>query len=277
MDDGPTLFVAVGDLHINSTIGLCVPRVDLDDGGVYRASKAQRDYLLRNWRRFWRDVAELRDRVRARRVIVVIGGDLVDDNSHSQAQLITVNRSVIVALAQRVLEPALEVADEVIVVRGTEAHGGQSGELEEIVAERIGAVPDPVTGQFSQWFLLAEVDGVLFDVAHHPPTFGRRPWTKAAAAARAAALLRAQYLEAGQRVPDVAIRFHVHSYQPGPREPRPEFYYGPPWQLCTAFGHRLGAGRQIEPVGGLVFECQAGEQRVHVLRYPAGRVKPWQI
>jgi len=272
-----TLVVVVADLHTNSTIGLCTPSVDLDDGGTYTASKAQRDYLLRNWRRFWRDVAALRDAERAGRVVVVVNGDAVDDNRHSKAQLITVNKSSIIALAARVLEPAREIADDLIVVRGTEAHSGQSGELEELVAREAGAQPDPVTGQFSHWFLLAEIEGVLFDVAHHPPTSGRRPWTKAPAAARAGAILRSQYLEEGVRVPDVAIRAHVHFYQPGPREPKPEFCYCPPWQLCTSFGHRIGAGGRIEPVGGLVYVCREGAYQFHALRYPPGKVKPWRV
>jgi len=273
----PTLVVVVADLHTNSTIGLCMPRVDLDDGGIYTASKAQRDYLLRNWRRFWRDVAEMRDEANAERVVVVVAGDWADDNRHSKAQLVTVNRSVIVREAVRVLEPAREIADDLLIVRGTEAHSGQSGELEETAAEMIGATPDPATGQFSHWFLLTEIDGVLFDIAHHPPTSGRRPWTKGPAAARASAILRAQYLEEGARVPDVAIRGHVHYYQPGPREPAPEFFYLPPWQLCTAFGHRIGAGGRIEPVGGLLFLCHDGEYQFKPLRYPARRARPWQI
>jgi len=38
-----TVIVAVvADTHPNSTVGLCPPEVELDDGGTYHASKAQR-------------------------------------------------------------------------------------------------------------------------------------------------------------------------------------------------------------------------------------------
>jgi len=272
-----TLVVVVADLHTNSTIGLCAGRVELDDGGAYTPSKAQRDYLLRNWRRFWREVTALRDESHADRVVVVVDGDWADDNRHSKAQLITLNRSVIVREAVRVLEPACEIADELLIVRGTEAHTGQSGELEEAAAEMIGATPDPTTGLHSHWYLLVEIAGVRFDIAHHPPTAGYRPWTRAPAAARAGEILRIQYLEEGATVPDVAIRAHVHYYQPGPREPKPEFFYCPPWQLCTAFGHRIGAGGRIEPVGGLTFLCRDGEYQFKPLRYPPPRVRPWRM
>lgn len=271
-----TLVVVVSDLHVNSTIGLCPSRVTLDDRGEYVASKAQSGYLLRNWRRFWNDVEALKASSRAERVIVALAGDAVDDNRHSKAQLITVNRGTIVDLAEKVLELAIELADELLVVRGTEAHVGGSGELEELAARRIGATPDPVTGLSSSWSLLVEIEGVLFDIAHHPPTAGYRPYTRAPAAARAAFILRSQYQEEGTRVPDVAIRGHTHYYQPGPREPKPEFFYCPPWQLCTAFGHRLGGGR-IEPVGGLTFVCRGGSYQFKALRYRPPRVRPWQL
>ena len=48
----PLLLRITSDLHAGSTVAICPPRVQLDDGGEYHASKAQR-WLWERWKDFW--------------------------------------------------------------------------------------------------------------------------------------------------------------------------------------------------------------------------------
>jgi len=84
--------VAVGDLHINSTVGLLKPSIILDDGGEYRASKGQR-WLWRNWLNFWDEVQEVKKKNKAQ-VWTVFNGDVFDINGrHIQSQNISQNEA----------------------------------------------------------------------------------------------------------------------------------------------------------------------------------------
>jgi hypothetical protein len=272
-DEAATLVAVVADLHTNSVRGLCPPSINLDAGGTYKASKAQR--LV--WQRWcdYRNIIDAKKKTLNCKLYVVVAGDVGDKNTHDGSGLISRVDSDEVKIAAKVLEGLREIADEFFVVRGTPAHEGPQACLSELIARDLDATPDEESGTHSWWWLPLEVGGVRFDIAHHPQTSGRRPWTKAAAAARNGAILRAEYLDDGERPPDVAIRGHVHYWQPGPREPKPQFFSCPPWQLTTAFGHRLGAGGHIEPVGGMWFVCRGGRYTWDVERSQIKRRKAW--
>ena len=116
----PIILAAVGDLHVNSTVGLCAPTVALDDGGSYSASQTQR-WLWRRWNEYC-DRVQAAKAAHDARVVLLLNGDLADRNSHGAYQLIALNRAALLRAAVNVLQPALDIADAVIVVRGTEAH-----------------------------------------------------------------------------------------------------------------------------------------------------------
>ena len=84
-----TLVAIAGDLHTNSTLGVMPPTVRLDDGGEYRASPQQR-WLWRHWVKSWAAVGEARDRHDAR-LVVILNGELADNNHHHTTQLVTRN------------------------------------------------------------------------------------------------------------------------------------------------------------------------------------------
>jgi hypothetical protein len=272
--EAETLVAVVADLHTNSVRGLCPPSINLDAGGTYKASKAQR-LVWRRWLDFW-EIVEAKKKALGCRLYVVVAGDVGDKNTHDGSGLISRVNSDEVKIAALALEKPREIADEFFIVRGTPAHEGPQASLCELIASDLDATPDDEAGTKSWWWLPLEAGGVTFDIAHHPQTSGRRPWTKAAAAARHGAIIRSEYLDAGEKPPDVAIRAHVHYWQPGPREPRPQFFYCPPWQLTTSFGHRLGAGGRIEPVGGLWFMCKNGIYDWGVERAEIRRRKAWK-
>ena len=265
------MVVLIGDLHINSTVALCPERFEMDDGGIYKPSKAQR-WLWDCWLEFWSEVKKRKGR---KRLYVVIGGDIVDVNQHSQTQLIVFeNNAAILDAAEKVLKLPRMLADHIFVIRGTEAHTGGSGYLEEQLAQRIGAEKD--VERFSWWHLAMEIEGVKFDLAHHPQTAARRPWTRESSAARQAAITWSEYHEMGEVPPDIVGRWHVHYWAKGYKGST-FCFYGPPWQLATSFGYRLGTGRKIEPVGGVVVVAEKGRTPLwEDIRYSPPRGNIWK-
>lgn len=271
----PQLVVIVADTHINSTVGLAPPSTNLDDGGTYRASKPQLA-VWSAWRTFWQIIRDKKESTGAQ-VTAIANGDLNDFNVHDGAELISRSRADVIKMTIDVLEPMLAVADRVFIVRGTEAHVGKKANLEEAVARDIGAVPFGKS-RHSWYWLWAEFGGVTFDVAHHPQTTARRPWTKDAAAARHAAIIRNEYWERNRTPPDVALRAHAHYFaDSGQKRVKPLFVYCPPWQLTTSYGHRLGSAGGVESVGGLWFLCQDGRYTWDVETWKPPEQKLWQI
>lgn len=258
-----TTVVIVGDIHANSTVAVCPPVFNLDDGGTYRASKAQR-WIWRQWLALWAEAAEARERAGGQ-LVLILNGELADDNYHPTTQLITRNPADMLKLSAAVLAPALELlreGDRVFVLRGTEAHSGQSAHLDETVAHDIGAdAADEEGNVFSHWRLKVEIDGVRFNVAHHPAGGGGRvPWTRGNFANQLAARAAFECAMSGEKPPHLLIRGHVH---------RPADSYDaypvravvlPSWQLTTSYGHRIG-GDPL-PVGGAIITCDRGRATV---------------
>jgi hypothetical protein len=249
----------VGDIHANSTVALAPPRVRLDDGGEYVSSRQQR-WIWRQWVAFWSEVGERRA-AEGGPFYVVLNGELADDNHHATTQLISRNPADQLKVALQVLEPMTRLlgeGDRVFVLRGTEAHSGVSGSMDETLARELGAescgeneksVKTSQEGVHSWWSLRAEIDGVRLDVAHHPPGGGgRRPWTRGSFAQTLAAMRFFEAAERGERPPHLLVRGHVHrpgdSYDAYPVRA----VVLPSWQLTTSYGWRIGGG--FLPVGG---------------------------
>lgn len=263
------LVAIVGDIHANSTTAVCPPRVPLDDGGEYVASKAQR-WIWRQWKTFWQTVAERRAEIDGP-LVVILNGEVADNNSHMTTQLVTRNPADILRVAVATLQPMLELDPVIYVTRGTEAHSGASGAMDEMVANDIGAQAAD-DDMFSFWRLRVKIDGVRLDVAHHPPGGGgRRPWTRQNFANALAAMAFYDSCEAGIDPPHLYVRGHVHrpvdSYDSSPVRA----LILPSWQLTTAYGHRIGG--DVLPVGGALVVCDRGQYEVskHYYRWPVER------
>ena len=269
----PVVVAVVSDLHTNSTIGLAPPRVSLDDGGEYKASKAQR-WLWNNWRDFWRRARATADEHQAT-LLAVVNGDALDGDHHNTPQIITRNVNDQLAIAAATLAPVMETADAWYMIRGTEAHAGQAASFEEHLAADCGAVPD-ASDHHARWHLYARWGGVTFDIKHHPESGSVRPWTKGNGANRISEIVRHAYWSTGDNPPDVVIRSHRHGFEDSSRLTRGVYsIITAPWQLTTSFGYRIGAGSpQVAAVGGLLFVCQSGHYTVEQVTYSAKRVRP---
>jgi hypothetical protein len=246
-------------MHTGGTTALCVPKFRRDDGDWWTSSLGQQ-WLWDEWQKMWGHFGEMKVRLNLP-LIVFFNGELVDDNWHKTSQLVSTNHADQQRLARAVLEPATDVADDIIALRGTEAHSGTNGEWDEMVAESIGAVPDS-EGRFARWRFSESIGGVLFDVAHHPGVGGGKGWNKGKGAVTLGHRVIHEYLENGQEAPHLIVRNHNHVKEDSgdnlfTRTRRTRAYILPGWQLPTAFTYRINGG--VLPVGGLVATVDDGE------------------
>jgi hypothetical protein len=98
----PTLLVTFGDMHVGSTVALCPPRVELDDGGTYHASKAHR-WIWDRWQEFWAEAQRWQERHDAE-VVSLCLGEIVDDLKHPSTQLWSRNKNDLARAALAALE-----------------------------------------------------------------------------------------------------------------------------------------------------------------------------
>ena len=276
----PTILIAVGDEHANSKVGLCPPIITLDNAGSYLPSKSQL-WLYGKWKKFWRIVAKLKEQLKCE-VWVVNTGDLADINVHSSSILVSTNRNDAVQMGVAIWEPVKDIADELFIIRGTEAHVGEQGWVEEEIAKQLGANQDFALSQdlekapASWWHLPLFVEKVLFSLAHHPKTSGWRPWTEQAAAGRESSIHLSKSAAARLRVPDIVVRGHVHHARDSGLASWPRTFGVPSWTLTGPYGYRKGAGWTPTAIGGLVFVVDGADYTAKFHKWSPKRREPWR-
>jgi hypothetical protein len=250
------IVVVVSDLHVGSTIGLCPPHVQMDDGGSYTPSLPQK-WLWAKWLQVWDHYAQMKKQLELP-LVAIINGDIPEGDHHATHQIVSKNKNDQILVAAKVLEPLLQVADYHIIMRGTPAHVGRGAWIEELIARDTDAIPCSEK-QYSWWHLSAVFGGVLFDVKHHPESGSGRPWTKGADANRIAAQIVYEYATDGAKIPQIGLRSHRHGFRDSGYNHPCRVFITPAWQFDTEFVHRIGVGGGINPKGALHFICRNGE------------------
>ena len=268
MDNKPILLAVSSDQHTNSTLGLCPPVVQLDDGGTYKLSSPQRK-LWREWLAFVDRAQSLKDSLDAR-LIVLFNGDVTDGDHHDTSQIITRNRSTMIRIAANTLSPLVDLADDVIFVRGTTAHVGKSGDLEEEIAYDLGGWEND--GVRSHWSWYANVGGVVIDAAHHAG-MGRLPWTAKNAANKVASTSLFSYAEQGARIPDLVFRSHNHRWADSYDNFPVRAICLPGWQLKTEYVHRIDTSA-IPNIGGVLVKIEGGSYDIDKFRVKIDKRRP---
>jgi hypothetical protein len=263
--DLSSLLAGISDIHSGSTVAICPPRFNLDEG-TYTANKWQ-IWLWRRWLDYWDYVKVARGRGRKQKSLyVAILGEIGEGDHHGSLQnFVPKNVALQKRLAIEVLKPMFDLnPDYIFVFRGTEAHSGKSGQFDEMIAEDIGAEQHPVTEQYAWSQGLVEIDGVLFDLAHHGKT-GNLKWTKLNGAYQYASTLSYHYLERyekfKERVPDIALRGHKHTYVDTYKNARVRLIGLSGWKAADNFLHRIAKG-DYPKYGGVVVDCNDGKYEV---------------
>lgn len=262
----------IADTHIGSTLGLLHPDGAILDDGETRHPNQIQLWLHERYASFLADVRSIRRP--ADKVIGLLNGDAVDLIQQS-SQLISTNPVDILKAAVKVLTPYRELCrDGLFVLRGTEAHTGKSGALEEALARELDATKWPATsGNSSAFWLEAEIGGVRLDVTHHGRS-GMLSWTKGNAAGSTAIELVLQYAQRGKAAPHIAIRAHRHVYYDS-GDTYPVRIIGLPcWQMQNAYGHKVAPGK-LPDIGGAIITIDDGRADVQSRLYRPATDNAW--
>lgn len=249
-----TNIVVVSDLHSGCQFGLCPGEpVPLDGGGSYHPSRLQR-VVHGWWERFWSEFVP--DATKGEPFAVVVNGDATDGVHHKSTTQVSHNMEDQRSIARKLLEPVVEAAGgRFYMVRGTEAHVGQSAEHEEALARSLGALATPESaGNRAHYELVLELGDRRVHFTHHIAT-SHSPFT------RTSALLREMvnhYVEAGKwgdHPYSMLVRSHRHQHD----EVVQHASFGkvtavstPAWQLKTPYVYKISARMQQPEIGGLV-------------------------
>lgn len=268
--------VIVSDLHMICRLGLFPGdgfTLRLDSGGVYRASRLQ-SIVWDWWCEFWDEWVPTA--TRGEPYSVVVNGDAVDGGAHhGNTTHISANPEDQERLALYVLKPIRERAVRFYMVRGTEAHAGQSGCSEESIARQLGAVPDR-DGHFSRYRLRLRVGRGLVDIAHHIGTTGSMAY-ETSAIQKELEQIYAGAARWGDEPPDVVVRSHRHTHAETRVHITKRFggrtvqgiatsCTTPGWQLRTPFSWKIPGGRRSRPqFGGVLVRC--GDEEVYTRAY----------
>jgi hypothetical protein len=246
--------ILTGDHHVNSTVGLCPPSFELDDGGTYKLNKTQR-WLWGYWNECWQEAEEFMKG--AIRTTWIVNGDALDyDSKGRSSQYVTNNKATVQRMAVTAMEPGLIFVDRLYMIRGTDAHVGNNGEMEEALAQDIDITVK--NGEVASWYHLQGVMcGMRVDVAHHT-NMGGLAWTEKNAANKVAADAIMQYVLAEQKIPHLVVRSHVHRHADSYDNFPTRAVVLPAWQSMTAYGARLNPNR-LSDVGMIVFLIDDGK------------------
>lgn len=257
--------VIFADAHINSTVGLCPAIVELDDGGTYKRSISQRELWV-NWLTFTARVEELSKQYE---IITISNGDLAEtDAKRRSLQLINNNPATIKEMVVETINPLLKVTKKFFVIKGTAAHGGKSGSMEEMVGKDISSAKTS-TGKYSWWWLPLQVEGVTFDISHHT-TMGMSDITRPNSAPKLAANTVMRYAKEGTKPPNFVIRSHVHRWGDSNDEFPTRALITPCWSLATEYVHQVSSGARGE-VGGIIIHCDSGKSEVEKIYFKERR------
>lgn len=253
------IVVCFGDTHCGSTVGLCPPEgIALDDGGLYMPNRGQ-EWLWNNWEEAWAKIKSLKRKHRQAKLHLVLNGDLTDGDHHRTTQIATGHEGVHVHCAMEVLRVPLALKpDSIHILRGTPAHVGRAGGMEEGLAKALKGqgwkvIEDPDTGNASSYHRLIKFGGLTFDVKHHG-RMGMRAHTKGPYIRWYAQDIFFNYLMDGEEAPDLAIRSHFHQFADSGKihKIKTRAVALPAWQLATEYVHRVA--ESLADVGLVWFE-----------------------
>lgn len=258
-------------MHAGSTVAMCPPKVALDEGGCYEASKAQR-WLWQGWQDYWKQIAAKRDALGAD-LYCVFNGDMVDGQPHQTTQIISANPNAQAAVVNAAMSVPLALQpDRIFVVRGTEAHVGKSAAAEERIADGLRrdkrpVEGDPDSGTASWWHLRMEVQGVRLDIAHHGRT-GQREHTRGSAAILHAHDIYLSHCKRGDPPPHLALRGHYHRFNDSYDSCPTRAVTTGAWQLKTSYVHKVAADSMAD-IGGVCIVIEKGAYALHKIEFVA--------
>lgn len=250
------IIAIASDLQCGGTTAICPPKVELDDGGIYQASKLQKS-VYKFWVDIWKDVKEVAG---DDEILFVFVGEPGDGNHHRTPQIWTQRITEQAGAALTCLNIPSQLANKVYCLRGTPAHSDMTFDIDDIVAKELGAHKLK-----AHYTLELEVQGIKFFFKHKGPPPGTKEHTFADGIRRE---LRDQFYKSirrGKKPPQYYVWAHYHqkTYATYDVEYKGEDmtlhgYIVPGWQLSTAYISSLIKGEEIIQIGILYFVVEDG-------------------
>jgi hypothetical protein len=194
--------INVSDMHTLHKAAIAC-EMEYDDGDDYTPNRLQK--ILHRW---WGEIfSEVKAHVKGHEVKLLIGGDCVDGFHNHGTEQVWGTALQQAQMAIELLAPYAKLAPaSVYGLKGTPSHAGSDSEFDRLVIKELG-------GKCAYHWRL-DFDGKLIDWAHHC-TLPKDPRNYEAALERQASLIVRRYREAGERVPDLILRQHVHRFARG--------------------------------------------------------------
>lgn len=158
-----TLWIA--DLHVGSAFSL-LPEGFVGSVGVELGLNTGQEHLLRNYNLL---VETVKRRTGGRIDVLGIVGDTIEGVNYKQeGAFISENDPHYQGRAAlQLLKPLRNLANTVYMWQGSRYHVGKNSETEKWMAQELDAVPDPMGRPIWDWHPCLDVEGIIFDVAHH--------------------------------------------------------------------------------------------------------------
>lgn len=253
------ILVIMSDMHAGSRLGLLAPGVLLADGHQVGLGEVQR-WL---WGCYTDAIEKAATFAQGKPVVLIHNGDACQGDRHGAT--FAANIADQVSIAEACIDAFARKVDlaRVILITGTEAHDFGEASAERILAERLSKRWDVSCTHH----LLARVEDVLIDVAHHGPTVGRRVWTRANSAR---SYLMSRMLEEQREIPDLYFRAHRHRFVDetvavGTRRSR--LIITPGWQALDQFARKATQSEAVLECGMTVLLVSGSAYHVEHLLY----------
>lgn len=253
--------VALGDIHAGSRSAICVPDMNLCEGGSFKYTAAQRG-LYAAWSELAKEWAEPD--------ILIANGDCIEGQARKESGVPCWSTDLDDQLNCAAILLRMFKASKSYVIEGTGYHvdaGGKS--LEHHLGKELGSEKIGVAGQHAAPELFLNVGSFTFHAAHHI-SIGTG-WYKTTPLARE--LVFALLNESDFHKTDVILRSHVH-YFCGVEFHRQRGYTLPCWQLRTRYMMKKSAFGMTPSIGALRFRICNGELRVDKRFFKVVEAKP---
>lgn len=242
--------VTISDTHFGDQLSLCPREIKLAHGGTYRASRFQ-NFIEECWLQFWN--VWVPKVTRGEKFAVLFNGDMLEGKHHGATHPISQNLADQDNIAYELMAPVIDKCEgRFYFVSGTPVHGGEAGENEEKLAERLGAIPDEM-GRRTRYEIWIQVGKALVHASHHIGVTGSMAY-ETTALTKEFNEFCAESARWKQQMPDIVARAHRHRHSEV-RVPTANGYgiifVSPSWQLKTPYVFKIPGGRTSTPqIGG---------------------------
>lgn len=250
MKTSSKLILVVSDLHVGSTVGLWPENFISTEGNPIGQNSFQ-EWL---WE-CWLDMNEWVKKItNDNSYDIVVNGDIVDGIHHKTLQVMTPDLGDQVSAVKQILGDLTPSAAAIHIIKGTESH---TLNQEIHVGKALGASKNKANGQHAWDYLDLEVNGTLYNFAHHIGTTAR---TYLEASAHSIMLGNLSHARARTKkpIPSVMVRAHRHRHGIWQDGNQISAITGA-WQGLTRYGYKVVPDAIPQP-SAIIFDARNQEK-----------------